>query len=70
VSAQIREFQRKTICRDCPFAAGKPSGDVSAAKEPGDPVVMLCHESGSLDGTGPDMVCKGFTDAQSYGNKT
>lgn len=55
MSAQRRAYP----CHDCPFRQSVNPD----ALERGDPVEMLCHESGSLDGTGPDLVCRGWEDS-------
>jgi hypothetical protein len=57
--------ERALPCRDCPFRQRMTHEQLAAAcegegeGEPGD-CEMLCHESGSLDGRGPDLVCRGF----------
>lgn len=43
-------------CSGCPFKVVAPR----TAVESGDPCVMLCHESGSLDGDRPDIPCVGW----------
>jgi hypothetical protein len=48
--------RRRAHCEGCPFRGGVPPG----AREPGEGrVPLLCHESGCLDGGGPDLVCAG-----------
>jgi len=50
------ELQRENICKGCPFWIGTPK----EAQEPGTPIPMLCHESGCLEGNGPDLICEGW----------
>lgn len=48
-------------CDTCPFARRMSAAEMGEACEggPGD-CEMLCHGSGSLDGEGADVACRGF----------
>lgn len=51
-----KSYCRRQPCDGCPFLLGVPQ----EAKEPGNPIPMLCHESGCLEGIGPDLICEGW----------
>ena len=54
--------RREKPCSNCPFKHRMTFQEVEDPREPGDEVEMLCHESGCLDGDGPDLVCRGYED--------
>jgi hypothetical protein len=58
---------REKPCEGCPFRRKLPDSLLRQAQEPGAPVEMLCHESGCLDGDGPDMACRGFANQRREG---
>lgn len=54
---------RPTPCPGCPFRGLSAIDALEAVERGYGPCEMLCHESGCLDGDGPDLVCKGFEEA-------
>ncbi len=53
---------RAECCSGCPFRDGMTGVEIAKASE-GGPYSMLCHESGCLDGNGPDLRCRGFAES-------
>lgn len=54
-------MENRKPCEGCPFVGKTFSQKVEAVEPPyEDDVVMLCHESVSLDGNLPDRKCVGF----------
>ncbi len=59
----VKELNRSEACKGCPFRKEAPPEAVEGPAH--DSPLMLCHESGCLDGEGTtDYICKGWQDAK------